>query len=334
MAGGSKAAVYAAIGGNTLVMISKFAAFAVTGSAAMLSEGIHSVADVGNQALLALGIHKSAQGPSPEHPYGMQRDRFIWALISAVGIFFLGCGVTVYHGVQTLLHPHPLEGSVGLLLGVLALSLLIEGSTLLVAYRAVRRQAGTMSTVDYVRSAQDPMATAVLMEDSAAVTGVLIAAASIGLTVITGQAFWDGVGSILIGLMLGVAAIVLVRRNRELLLGETPDREVVQRIEALLAADPAVAAISDVKAVIVGAEAIRFKAEVDFDGRAISARHLVDEDLDALYARAATPEGLREVLIDYGETLVQELGKTIDELEDKVQQAVPNARYVDLETDR
>ncbi len=337
MAGGSEKAVYVAILGNSLVMLAKFGAFAVTGSAAMLSEGIHSLADVGNQALLALGIRQSEAPPSAEYPYGRRRERFIWALISAVGIFFLGCGVTVYHGVNSLLHPHfdqaEFQSQLWILLGVLAFSFVIEGGTLLVAISAVNKQRDGKNLFRWFQDSSDPMSAAVLLEDGAAVTGVLIASVCVGLTLWTGNPVWDSVASIIIGLMLGGIAILLVQRNRELLVGEAPDPELVKAIAEVIAQDPAVESLHDVKAVVVGSNAIRFKAEIDFDGRVI-ARGVADQrnlavELGELHDALA----LQEYLESFGEQVIDALGDAVDRIEERAAQVAPEVVHMDLEAD-
>ena len=329
--------MYAAIAGNFVVMLAKFGAFAVTGSAAMLSEGIHSMADVGNQALLALGIKKSEEPPSAEYPYGRRRERFVWALISAVGIFFLGCGVTVYHGVDALLHPHfdaeQFRAQARLLAGVLAFSFLVEGATLVVAVRAVNADRAGRGFLDWFRESSDPLAAAVLLEDGAAVTGVAIAAACVGATYVTGNPVFDALGSILIGLMLGVIAVLLVQRNRELLIGEAPESDKLNKISDLIRQFPSVESVHDAKAVVLGTAAIRYKAEIDFDGRVlarnVAQRKNLVEDVEHLNDALA----LQHYLELFGEQLLEELGNAVDRIEKAATDAVPEIAHMDLEAD-
>lgn len=333
MAGHSSKAVYAAISANTLVMVAKFGAFLATGSAAMLSEAIHSLADVGNQALLALGMVKSRQGPSEDYPFGMRRDRFVWALISAVGVFFLGCGVTVYHGVHSLLHPQAFEGSPWVLGGVLLFSAVVEGSSLWFAWRELDAARGERGLLDFVTHSDDPLGAAVLFEDSAAVIGVGVAGAGIALTWLTGDPMWDALASILIGLMLGLVAVFLVRRNRELLLGEAPDPAVLARLEALLEGQPEIEEVRRLKAVVMGAGALRLHAEVDFDGRALASDVLASRDLDAEVARLADGDALGRWAQDFGDELLERLGDTVDRIEAEAEAAVPQLAHVDIEAD-
>lgn len=333
MAGGSALAVYTAIAGNSLVMVAKFGAFAFTGSGAMLSEGIHSLADVGNQVLLAIGLSAAEKEPDEHHPYGYQRDRFVWALISAVGIFFLGCGVTVYHGIHSLLHPEPIE-HVTLALGVLGFAVVVEGGTLWVAYRAVSGEARAidMSFKEFVASGQDPMGVAVLLEDGAAVLGVILAAISLVLTMITGDPVFDGIASIVIGLLLGAIAIFLIRKNREALLGKSMRPEARDALVDRLNTDPVVDAVLDVKALRIGGGRSRFKAEIDFDGEQITRRRLTDADLAAVRA-AEGDEELRAWLEGFGARVIEALGDEVDRLEGELRSVSDRVEHIDLEAD-
>ena len=335
MAGGSKTAVYAAIGGNSLVMVAKFAAFAVTGSGTMLSEGIHSVADVSNQALLAFGISQSERGPDAQHPYGYGRARYIWALISAVGIFFLGCGVSVTHGISSLFGEAHEVSSLGWAAGVLLFALVVEGATLVIAYQTVRKQAqeAGQSFRTFFRSGEDPVGIAVLLEDGAAVLGVLLAGAALVLAHYTHDPRWDAVGSIVIGLLLGAVAIFLVNRNRSALLGESISPERLARLQAALAEDPAVESVSDVKATIMGAGNIRFKAEIEFHGDVLARKWLAQRSFEGVHVTLDSPEAVREYLVEYTSYVVDALGDEIDRIEEKIREVDPGVLHVDLETD-
>jgi zinc transporter 9 len=332
MAGSGKA-VYAALGANSVVTLAKVGGFLASGSPAMLSEAIHSFADVMNQSLLALGLRTSAGKRSEDYPYGMHRDRFVWALISAVGVLFLGCGVTVYHGVSSLFHPAETSGSLWMTLGVLGFAFVVEGATLLVAVKEVRGQAAGRPLLQFFREMDDPLAAAVLLEDAAAVTGVVFASIGIALSHVTGRPVFDSVASILIGLMLGVVAILLVRRNRQLLLGAAPAGGVTDRIEELLEADPAVEDVHDIRVVVLGSGAIKVAADVDFDARHLSKKMLGGMDLPAAWEKLDGPETLGQVLEEFGVRLVDSMADEVDRLEATVREVVPTATHVDLEAD-
>ncbi|HJN75445.1 MAG TPA: cation diffusion facilitator family transporter [Myxococcota bacterium] len=334
MAGGSKTAVYAAIGANTLVAIAKLAGFFLTGSGAMLSEGIHSIADVGNQALLAVGIRHSEKEPDADHPYGYGRAQFSWALISAVGIFFLGCGVTVMHGIHSILHPETPEDLTAAFV-ILALSFVIEGATFLVALKAVQdqsRQAG-LSMLEYIKDGPDPMGVAVLIEDSAACIGIVIAAIALVIADITQNGVWDGVGSICIGALLGALAIFLIRKNKDYLLDRSMDPVKRDSLIAAIAEHEAVEGVDDVKATVLGANTARFKAEVDFDGHVIAANALEGMDLEAIWASVNTEEEMRAFLIEFGESLLHQLDIEESDIEDKMREIAPELEHIDLEAD-
>jgi len=337
MASGSAKAVYAAIGANSVITVTKLSAFAFTGSGAMLSEGIHSFADVLNQTLLALGIKKAKKGADEDHPYGYGRDSFIWALISAVGIFFLGCGFTLYHGVHSLMHPENVAiNHIEIALGVLLFSFLLESWTLMVAYKAVRAAADEMSISfsEYTKNGPDPMAVAVLLEDAAAVFGVMIAASCIGLFILTGNPIWDAIGSLLISILLGAVAIFLVVKNRKALLGQNVNMEVQQKVLNVLESEPTVEAVHDVKATVMGADSFRFKAEIDFDGAAIAKRWLAVQDMDQLFSQASSDSiAFEAFLVEYGEHICSALGNEIDRIEEQIKERVPGAVHVDLEAD-
>ncbi len=337
MAGGSKAAVYSAIGANAFVMVAKFVGFALTGSGTMLAEGIHSLADVGNQSLLAVGMSRAQQPATPEHPYGYGRDAFVWALMSAVGIFFLGCGVTVAHGVQALIEGghHDEASTPWINLGILALSFVAEGASLAVAVRGLSKQAKArgVSFVTHVRTTDDVFGIAVLLEDSAAVLGVVLAAIAVGLSHYTHSPYWDAIGSLLIGALLGGVAFVLMQRNRALLIGQSIGKAELERMNKIFENDPVVENVVMARAVVEGADAYHISAEIDFDGRVLARRHLEGQDLDALAAELDNGEKLLAFLEEFGDAVTDQVGDEVDRLEARIRKVLPRARHVDLEPD-
>ena len=201
-------------------MIIKFIAWGFTGSHAMFSEAIHSTADTVNQVILAYGIKSSAKKPDENHPYGYTNMQYVSSLVSGVGIFCVGAGLSVYHGIDGLISPHPME-SLSLALGILCFSFLSEFATLLLAYRSIRESAAVenMGIVEYIVSGQDPCVNVVLLEDSAAVMGVVVAMASMGLSLHYGSHIPDALGCIGICGLLGAVAGFMIKTNTNLLVG-------------------------------------------------------------------------------------------------------------------
>ncbi|MCX4239894.1 cation diffusion facilitator family transporter [Paraliomyxa miuraensis] len=330
MAGSSKSAVLGALLGNGLLTLVKFGAFAFSGSGAMFSEAIHSLADTVNQGLLFVGIRQSERPADALFPYGYGAERYLYSLLSAVGIFVLGCGVTVYHGIHNLTDPPEISQS-WVPLAVLAVSLVVEGSVLLSAARVVWANKGQQSLWEYLRSTTDPTAAAVLLEDAVACTGVLIAMAGIGLSQLTGNPTFDAVGAIVIGLLLGAVAVWLGIRNRSLLLGPAIPRELQAEIEEFLLSLPEVQRVRRVRTRIVGADRFRFQAEIDFDGRVLGSRMaaLIHER----HGQLQDDEARERFAADFGEQIVDELGREVDRIEAKLVERFPRLKYVDLEAD-
>ena len=327
-ADGSRASVLAALGGNTVVMVAKFIGFFMTGSGAMLGEAVHTLADVMNQILLFIGIERSAKAADAQHHYGYQRERYVWALMSAVGIFFLGCGVTVYHGVSSLLHPHAIE-SVGWAVAVLIFALLVEGGVLAFAVRLMWRARGDVPFWEYVRTRADPSAVAVLLEDGAACVGVLIALAAIGLTALTGQVWFDAVGSILIGLLLGAVAIWLIARNHELLVGRAAPKEAARRIREVLAQRATVGQVVNLKSRMIDAQTYDVLVGIDFEGEQFAKR--LEPMLREAWPGLEGWEDFRAFAARYADAVMDELGREVDELEAAIMEAVPEVKHIDLE---
>ena len=268
MAGhGSEATVIRALVGNGTVAVLKLIAWGYSGSGAMLSEAIHTLADVGNQALLLLGIRHARRAPDSHHPWGYGQAAFFWALVSALGIFFLGAGVTIYHGVESLYHP-PEHLAIGWLTWVvLALAFVIDGWVLLGALRQlVNDRPEGMAWGVYLGKIKDPMLLAVLLEDFAACVGVLLAVVGILASWYTGDPTYDALASITIGLLLAAVAIFLVRLNQRFLIGQAVDPEIATGIHELLVQMPSIESVHSVQSRWIGPATFAYKAEVDFDG--------------------------------------------------------------------
>lgn len=324
----SKNSVVAALFGNGFVTVIKFIAFALSGSGAMLSEAIHSAADTANQAVLYLGLKRSSRTSDSDFHYGYGSERFVFGLLSASGIFFVGCGLTLYHGVHSLMHPSPPEiGPVTF--AVLGLSFLIEGSVLLYAFRAMLKKRGSSSTWRYLREKADPAELAILLEDSAAVLGLVLAAAGIGLAYVTGSAFWDSLASLIVGLLLGAIAVFLVIENRALLLGVAIPEEAEQRFRELLAAWPSIETVHDIKTRQLTPETYLIKAEIKLRPEHVAER--LDRILPAERISLDAAAGRAEALHLVSKAAIDVIGTEIDAIEAAVRAAIPEAKHIDLE---
>lgn len=231
--------VYAALGGNVAVAVTKLVAAAVTGSAAMFSEAVHSVVDCGNEGLLLYGYHRAAQRPDLIHPFGYGRELYFWSFIVALLLFGLGAGVSIYQGASRLMSPQPIEHAT-ISYVVLGLSFLFESSSWLVAWRAVSNARGALGFWKAFHRSKDPPTFMVLFEDSAALIGILIAAAGIFGASTLDMPILDGVASASIGLVLGVTAILLAIESKSLLIGERATPALVETICALAQREPGV----------------------------------------------------------------------------------------------
>jgi cation diffusion facilitator family transporter len=219
---GTNVAVWAALAGNVLVAAAKFAAAGVSGSAAMLSEAVHSLVDTVNELLLLYGIARSLRPADRVHPMGYGRELYFWSFVVALLIFALGAGVSAYEGVDHLLHPVPLEQPIVIFV-VLAVSLAFEGASWLIGVRAFRSTQRTLSWWEAFRRSKDPPTFIVVFEDSAAILGIVAAAAGTAATLLTGDSRWDGVASLVIAVILAGVAGLLARESKELLIGERAD---------------------------------------------------------------------------------------------------------------
>lgn len=265
MAGhGSKASIYAALAGNLAVAVTKLGASWWTGSAAMLSEAVHSLVDTGNQGLMLYGMRRSTRPATPEHPFGYGLELYFWTFVVAILIFGLGAGVSVLEGISKILHPHPVEGLVVNFV-VLGLSFLFEGSSWLVAFRAFRRQVRQDGLLAAIRRSKDPTVFTVLLEDSAAMTGLAIAAACLGAAHWLDMPVLDGVASVLIGLLLAGTATFLATECKGLLLGEAASPRVRESLRRIASATPGVSAVNEILTMHFGPADVLVAISLDFD---------------------------------------------------------------------
>ncbi|XP_041973150.1 zinc transporter 9 [Aricia agestis] len=327
--------VLTAVGINGCNFIFKLCAWLYTGSHSLFSECIHSLADTVNQLILAYGIHKSVQIADPDHPYGYTNMRYVSSLISGVGIFCVGCGLSFYHGVTGILDPQPLHDFYWAYF-VLGGAVVSEGATLMVALNAIRKGAkeANMSLYDYIMRSSDPSVNVVLFEDTAAVAGVVVAASCMAIAQYTGNPLPDAIGSILVGTLLGGVASFIILSNVGALVGRSIPHEQLDEINSVLERDFMIRAIHDVKGIDIGSNLIRYKAEVDFDGRALTRSYLEKHDLNNLLEdmkKIDTIDDVEAFLLKHGENIVDMLGGEIDRIELKLRKKFPQIRHCDLE---
>jgi cation diffusion facilitator family transporter len=263
MAPGSRKVIYAALLGNTLIAITKFIAALLTGSSAMLSEGIHSLVDTGNQGLLLYGLRQARKPADENFPFGHGKEVYFWSFVVAILIFALGGGISLYEGVQHIRHPQALRNPL-INYVVLALALLFEGGAWWFALREFRHAKGKWGYIEAVQRGKDPSIFVVLFEDSAAIIGLLVALVGVALADVTGQLFFDGLASIVIGLILIGTAIWLAWETKSLLIGESANRYVVEGIRAILQQYAAIEHVNEVLTMHMGPDFILVNISVDF----------------------------------------------------------------------
>lgn len=263
MAASSRKVIIAALFGNTLIAITKFIAAAWTGSSAMLSEGIHSLVDTGNQVLLLYGLKRAQRPPDAQYPFGHGKEIYFWSFVVAILIFAVGAGISIYEGIQHLLHPQPIEDPVVNYV-VLGAAMVFEGAAWFFAFREFTRAKGRWGYVEAVQKGKDPTLFVVLFEDSAAMLGLLVAFLGIWLGQVTGNPYLDGAASVVIGLILGGTAVWLAYETKGLLIGESARSVVVEGIRELVGGHPQVMHVNEVLTMHMGPEFVLANVSVDF----------------------------------------------------------------------
>jgi cation diffusion facilitator family transporter len=262
MAGDSRVAIYAAAAGNLAIAASKFAAFAFTGSSAMLTEAIHSMVDTGNQGLLLLGLKRAARPPDAGHPFGHGMELYFWSFVVALMIFALGGAFSIYEGVLKVIDPEPLD-RLWINFLVLGVAILFEGGSFTIAFREHRRRTPTGRFFHTVRASKDPSLFAVLLEDGAALIGLVLAL--VGVTgAVLGLAWADGAASIAIGVLLTAMAIFMANETRSLLTGEAASAVVLEDVTRILSSHPAVVEVIEVLSLHLGPDEVLVGVTIDF----------------------------------------------------------------------
>ncbi len=295
---GSAKAIVAALGANIGIAVTKFVAAAISGSASMLAEGIHSFADSGNQVLLLVGGKRSRREATKNHPFGYGRSRYIYAFMVSIVLFSVGGMFSINEGLSKLHETHELENA-WLPLVVLGVSIGLESFSLFTAMKAAKEERGSVSLAKYIRHAKSPELPVVLLEDIAALTGLVLAFLGVGLTVITHNAIWDAIGTLAIGVLLIGVAVVLGIETSSLLVGEGATDKDTDNIVAALVATPGVDSLIHIKTLYLGPDELM-----------VAAKFAV--------AKKAT---------------ASDIAKAIDDAELAIRAAVPAARVIYLEPD-
>ena len=293
----SRRAITAAFLANLGIAVAKLVAFAATGAASLLAEGIHSLADTGNQGLLFLGGAKARHAATERHQFGFGRERYFWAFVVALVLFSMGSLFAIYEGINKLLHPHELDNPAWAF-AVLGVALVLEGLSLRTAIQQSNRTRGDRSWWEFIRTSKSPELPVVLLEDTAALLGLVLALLGVLLATVTGAAAYDAAGSIAIGLLLGVVAIVLAIEMKSLLIGESASGEVAAAIRAAIEHGPEVERLIHLRTQHLGPDDILVAAKIDL-----------------------TPDADVEV------------AAAIDRVESRIRAAVPSARLIFLEPD-
>lgn len=259
----SQFAIYAAIAGNVAIAATKFVAAAFTGSAAMLSEAIHSVVDTGNGGLMLLGLYKSRKPSDSDHPFGHGHELYFWTLVVGVLVFAIGGGMSVYEGILHILHPVEIENPVWSY-AVLGIAVVFEGATWLAGWKAFSVERGRRGVLQAIHETKDPSSFTVLLEDSAALLGLAFAFVGIFLGRQLGLPYLDGVASVVIGLLLCAVAVLMVSESKGLLIGEGLDAETLKTVRKKVADDPAVERVTALYTLYLGPHEVLLTIELRF----------------------------------------------------------------------
>ncbi|MEV5325848.1 cation diffusion facilitator family transporter [Nonomuraea fastidiosa] len=295
--GGTKA-IIAALSANLAIAVSKFVAAFFTGSSSMLAEGIHSVADSGNQVLLLIGGKRAARASTRQHPFGYGRERYFYAFVVAVVLFTIGAAFSLYEGVHKIADPHEVESPIWAF-AVLIFAIIAEGLSFRTAVKESNPLRGDQSWFAFIRRSKSPELPVILLEDLGALLGLIFALFGVTMAVLTGNGVWDGIGTLMIGVLLAVIAIVLAIETKSLLVGEGASPEMEEQIRAALESAPEVDRIIHMRTLHLGPEELLVAAKI---------------------------------AVEHNDTAA-EVAHGIDEAERRIREAVPIARVIYLEPD-
>ena len=259
-------AILAAFVANLGIAIAKFVGFLITASGSMLAESVHSLADTANQALLLLGGRRAKRAPDAAHPFGFGRERYFWAFVVAVVLFTMGAAFAIIDGIGKILHPHEIDNA-PVAIGILLVAFVLEGFSLRTALHEARAQVGPDASLwRYIRESKSPEIPVVLLEDSAALLGLGVALAAVVVAHATGDAVWDGIGTVIIGGILACVATILAIEMKSLLIGEAATPERQRAIHDALLSGPNVRSVIHLRTEHLGPDDLLVAAKVELDG--------------------------------------------------------------------
>ncbi len=264
MASGSKTVIYAALIGNGLIAILKFVGSVITGSSAMMSEGIHSVVDTGNQVLLLLGLRRAKKPADEAYPFGHGKEIYFWSFVVAIMIFAVGSGISIYEGIHGVMDPHPVSRPTINYI-ILTLAMVFEAGAWYFAYKEFKKLQGDQGFFKAVQGSKDPTTFVVLFEDTAAMLGLIVALIGIWLAQVTGIHLLDGIASIVIGIILGFTAAWLAYETKGLLIGESTEPKIVQGITDMAKSYDEISVVNETLTMHMGPEYILVNLSVDFN---------------------------------------------------------------------
>ena len=317
--------------GNVVICAAKFGAWLSSGSSSMMSEFVHSVVDCGNQSLLLMGLKDSQNVADRLHPYGYGKAVYFWALVSALGTFFLGAGVSMSHAIGEVLDPSLQEISKEVW-GVLAFSFAVDGYVLHKTIQEIQAEKpNNVPFWEHAMKLRDPATLAVLLEDGAACLGILIAIAGISASYATAMPIFDGMAGVGISVLLGVMGLTLVRVNHQFLLGRGVSRDMTDEIERIIRSRRSIDGVYGIQSQWTGPETFSFKAEVDFDGTYLAAELMPRYQGEFNVARENFEQELQVLLSWYAEDVIRAVEREVRQIEALIRQKYPGAEYIELE---
>jgi len=324
--------VYRALMGNVIIASFKLLAFLHSGSSALKAEFIHSVVDCGNQSLLLLGLRDSGNKADRAHPYGYGKSIYFWSLVSALGTFFLGAGVSMTQAIPELINGPSLHEVTWHVWSVLGISFVVDGyvltKTVMDVKETMPRGASLWKNVHRVR---DPATLAILLEDGAACLGIVVAIGGIAMTQALDMPVFDALAGVGISGLLAAMGMVLVRVNHRFLLGQAVDQDIIKGIEKILLDRISIDNVHSVQSQWIAPDTFSYKAEVDFDGTFLAAKLLPRYQKEFAEARATLDQDLRVLLSWYAEDVMRTVEREVRHIEAEIRKQYPGAQYIELE---